>query len=155
MEDVKAFLQFVVVMIVGTMTFGVIFTSRQLTLKVLKMLTDARENSLDSEKVFVNTFSFGPVIILSLYEFFFYLMFHRCLGTIASHCIFALGVVLLISTTVSLLVKETIVRHNYLASTNNNTPIPCMGHGTLSASMGFRWMAVPLFLHSLTINKCF
>ena len=153
-EDVKTFLRFIVVTFVGTMTFGVIFTSRQLTLKVLKMLTDAsnaRDKSLYFE-VFINNFSYSPVTILPLYEFFFYPMFHRCLGTIKSHCILVLGVVLLISTTISLLVIETVARHNYLASTNYNTTIPCMGHGTLSASMDFRWMAVPLFLHSLTTS---
>ena len=72
--------------------------------------------------------------------------------TIKSHCIFVLGVVLLISVTIAVLIIETVARHNYLTSTNYNTTTPCMGHGTLSTSMDFRWMAVPLFLHSLTTS---
>ena len=156
-EDVKTFLRFIVVMFVGTLSFGVIFASRQLGLKVSKMLIDASNgrnlhvSRCYSKEVFVNTYSLG-VVILPLYEFLFYPMFHRCLGMIRSHCTFVLGVVLLISATVAVLVIETVARHNYLASTNYNTTILCMGHGTLSASMDFRWMALPFFLHSLSFG---
>ena len=79
-------------------------------------------------------------------------MFHRCLGMIRSHWTFVLGVVLLISAAIAVLVIETFARQNYLASANYNTTIPCMGHGTLSASMDFQWMAIPLFLHSLSFG---
>ena len=62
----------------------------------------------------------------------------------------ALGVVLLISATLAIMVIETVARHNCLASTNYNSTIPSMGHGTLSASMDFYWMVVPFFLHCLS-----
>ena len=82
-EDVKTFLRFIVVMFVGTITFGVIFASRQLEYKVLKMLNvvSNSENILISKcyskEVFMDT-SFSVVLIFPLYECFFYPMFHQC-----------------------------------------------------------------------------
>ena len=48
------------------------------------------------------------------------------------------------------MVMETSARREYLKATNDNTTIPCMGRGTLSTSMDYWWMAIPLFLHSLS-----
>ena len=53
---------------------------------------------------------------------------------------------------ITVLVIEVIARHNYLERTNYNATIPCTGQGTLSTSMDFRWMAVPLSLDSLSIS---
>ena len=137
--------------------FGVTFATGLLKLNMSKMLPDtknARDNSFYSKEAlnFINSVTFSLVIILPLYKFLFYTMFHRCLGMIKSHWIFVLGVVLLIVTTVAQLVIETIARHNHLVAINYNTTIPCTGHGTLSTSIDFRWTAVPLFLHSLSIS---
>ena len=71
-------------------------------------------------------------------------------GNDKSNWTFVLGIVFLISATVAILAIETVTRYKHLETTNYNTTIPCMGHGTLSTSMDFRWMAVPLFLHSLS-----
>ena len=155
-EDVKTFLRLAGVMFLGAVTLGVIFASGQHILMVSKMLNDANtamDEALSkcySTEIFVTTYSFGVVLIFPLYEFLFYPLFHRCLGMIRNHWTFVLGVVLLISATVAVLIIEIVARHNYLTSTNYNTTIPCIGHGTLSTSMDFRWMAVPLFLHSLS-----
>ena len=144
-EDVKTFLRLFAVILVGTVVFGMTFASWRLKLNVSKMLSD-------SNNVFISSLAFSPAIILPLYDFFFYPLFYQYLRMIRNHWTFFLGVVLLIATTVALLVIETVARHNYFASTNYNTTIPCMGHGTLSAGMDFRWMAVPFFLYSLSIN---
>ena len=74
-----------------------------------------------------------------------------CLGRIHTHWVFILGAALLISITVSLLIIETAVRYSHLAGSNYNTIIPCMVHGTLSNSMDYWWMAVPLLLNSLSV----
>ena len=155
-EDVKTFLRVIVIILLGTAAFGVIFASGQLQTSVTNMLTDTsnmKDDSLSkcySKEVFINSLSFSPVIILPLYEFLFYPMFHRCLGMIKSHWTFILGVVLFISETVAVLVIETVARYKHLESTDYNSTIQCMGHGTLSTSMDFRWMAVPLFIYSLS-----
>ena len=59
-----------------------------------------------------------------------------------------------ISATVAVLVIETVARYKYLESTDYNSMIHCMGHGTLSTSMDFQWMAVPLFLFILYHLVC-
>ena len=70
---------------------------------------------------------------------------------IASYWKFVLGLFLLMAEIISLLVIETVARHKYLSVNNNyNTTIPCMGHGTLTSSLDYRWMAVPLLLFSLS-----
>ena len=156
-EDVKTFLRFTIIMIAESIAFGVMFASIQHTLKVSEMLTDGHNTSHKSfskhytKEMLVNSFFFGSIIIIPFYEFFVYPLFYRCLGRIESHWIFILGVALLISTTASLLVIETIARSRYLSMTNYNTTIPCMDHGTLSNSMDYWWMAVPLLLHSVSI----
>ena len=155
-EDVKTFLRLAGVMFLGAVTIGVTFASGWHVLMVSKMLNDAN-TAMDeafskcySTEIFVPTYSFGVVLIFPLYEFLFYPMFHRCLGMIRNHWTFVLGVVLSISATLTVMVIEIVARHNYLTSTNYTTTIPCTGHGTLSTSMDFRWMAVPFFLHSLS-----
>ena len=81
----------------------------------------------------------------------FILFFYWCLGRIHTHWVFILGAALLMSTTVSLLVIEMAVRYSHLAGSTYNTIIPCMVHGTLSNSMDYWWMAVPLLLNSLSV----
>ena len=47
---------------------------------------------------------------------------------------------------------EIIARHKYLSSNNYNITIPCNGHGTLSTSLNYQWMAIPLLLFSLSTS---
>ena len=53
---------------------------------------------------------------------------------------------------VALMVVETVARCKYLANNNYNCTVSCIGRGTLSGSMDFRWMAVPQLLYSLSIS---
>ena len=69
---------------------------------------------------------------------------------INSYWKFIAGVFLLIIEIIALLVIETVARHHYLTSNNYNITIPCIGHGTLSTSLDYRWMAIPLLLFSLS-----
>ena len=104
-------------------------------------------------EAFIESFLFGSVIFLPVYELFLYPIFHRCLRMINSHWKFISGVFLLLAETVVLLVIESVARHQYyLTNNSSNTTIACIGHGTLSTSMDFRFMVVPLLLHSLSIT---
>ena len=137
---------------------GVIFASWQLLANMLYMLTDisnTKDESLlkcYSKEAFIEILANSCVVMFPLYELFIYPLFHRCLEMMKSHWKFILGVLLLIADIIALLVIETVGRYKYLESTNYNTTIPCIGHGTLSTSMDFRWMAIPLFLHSLSAS---
>ena len=92
------------------------------------------------------------VLILPLYEFFLYPALHRCLEMVNSSWKVIFGILLMTAKIITVLVIEVIARHNYLERTNYNATIPCTGQGTLSTSMDFRWMAIPLSLDSLSIS---
>ena len=155
-EDVKTFLQFIIVLVVGVVTFSAIFASERLLHMMLRMLAATKHQSSSqcySKATLINTLNFSVIVILCLYEVIFYPLFHRCLGKIKYKWTFILGVLLLISTTLSMITIEIIARYNYHTN-NTNATTSCMHYGILSASMDFRWMAVPLVLHSLSTVVC-
>ena len=149
-EDVKTFLRFIVIMPMAVVVFGVAFISWQLLYKVMYLLKETR--SCYSSDAFVAFFTNCGVLILPLYEFFFYPVFHRCLEMVKSSWRFLFGILLLTTEIVATLTIEVIARHQYLESTNYNTTIPCMVHGTLGSSINFRWIAVPLSVYSLSAS---
>ena len=154
-EDVKTFLRFIIMIFLGTVTFDVVFASGQLIDNVSSMLTHTVDGSVSKlcfKKVFVNSFIYGSVLILPLYEILIYPMFHRCLERIKSHWKYIMGVPLLIAGITALLLIETAARYEHLESKKYNATIPCMGYGTLSTVMDFWWMAVPLLLFSLSLS---
>ena len=162
-EDVKTFLRFIVFILVGTGIFGVIFSSWLLLENMLKTLTSTSLthtinkggesfSKCYSKEAFVELFLYCGIIVLPAYELVIHPVFHRCLGIIKSHWKLLLGVFLMIAEIVALLVVETVARRNYLTSNNYSSTISCISHGTLSSSMDFRWMAVPLLLFSLSAS---
>ena len=154
-EDVKTFLRFIIMIFLGTVTFDVVFASGQLMDNVSSMLSHTVDGSVSKlcfKKVFVNSFIYGSVLILPLYEILIYPMFHRCLERIKSHWKYIMGVPLLIAGITALLLIETAARYEHLESKKYNATIPCMGYGTLSTVMDFWWMAVPLLLFSLSLS---
>ena len=157
-EDVKTFVRFIVVILVGTVTFGVMVASWQLLANVTNILTDASITKGEplskcySKEAFVEIFYYGSVVVLPFYDLFLYPVFHRCLEMVGSTWKFFWGVLLLLAEIVALLVIETVARYEHMEIANYNTTIPCTGHGTLSTSMDFRWMAIPLFLHTLSTS---
>ena len=149
-EDVKTFLRFIVVMPVAVVTFGVIFASWLLVDSTLNLLNDTSKHY--SKRAFSAFFINVSFIILPLYEFFFYPVFHRCLEVVKSSWKFIFGNLLLTAKIVAVLVIEIFARRNHLESTNYNASIPCIDHATPSTSVDLRWMAVPLFLDSLSTS---
>ena len=157
-EDVKTFLRVLIVTLVGIITFVVMIATRQLTLNLSDKLTDisnARDESFSkcySKDAFVEVCFYSGVILLPLYELFFYSVFYRCLEVIKSGWKFILDTILLLAEILSVLVIDTVARYKYLDSANYNTTIPCIGKGTLSAIVDYWWMAMLMLLHSLSTN---
>ena len=157
-EDVKTFLRVLIVTLVGIITFVVMIATRQLTLNLSDKLTDisnARDELFSkcySKDAFVEVYFYSGVILLPLYELFFYSVFYRCLEVIKSGWKFILDTILLLAEILSVLVIDTVARYKYLDSANYNTTIPCIGKGTLSAIVDYWWMAMLMLLHSLSTN---
>ena len=106
-EDVKTFLQVIIVISVGIVTFGVGFASWQLLDRMLSLLVDVTAinkkiySRCYSKEAFVQCLFYGSVIFLPFYELFFYPIFHRCLKVFNSYWKFISGVILLIAEIVS------------------------------------------------------
>ena len=64
---------------------------------------------------------------------------------------FIFGILLLTAKIAAVLVIEIVVRRSYLESTNYNSAIPCLGHGTLNTDVNIWWMAIPFILDSLSM----
>ena len=157
-EDVKTFLRFVILVFVASVIFSVIYASWQLQYRIFHTLADTSNsegNSLLSKcfsnEVFINYLSSSGVIVLPLYEFFFYPLFHRCLEMVKSSWTFIFGILLLMGKITAVLVIEVVVRHSYLENTNYNSTIPCLDHGTLNTGVNIWWMAIPFLLDSLSL----
>ena len=58
------------------------------------------------------------------------------------------GILLLTAKITAILVIEVVVRRSYLESTNYNSTMPCLDHGTLNTDVNIWWMAIPFLLDS-------
>ena len=159
-EDVKTFLRFIVLFMVGSVLFSEAFTSDSLMFKLLSMMT-APEDQLHehnppllhrcySKHAFMNLFIYFCAFLLPVYEFVIYPVFYRILVVIESHKVFISGILLLKATLLSLILIETLARNNYLESNVNGT-IPCFELSILSTTMDDRWMAFPYTFRSLSL----
>ena len=159
-EDVKTFLRFIVLIMIGSVLFGEVSATDSLMLKLMSMLT-APENQVhlhDSRFLYkcyaTNAYSSFLVyfwaIVLPVYEFLIYPVFHRVLSVIKSQDIFLFGVLFLKATIVSLMLIETFARYNYLEGSINGT-ILCVEPSILNTDMDNHWMAFPYVLRSLSI----
>ena len=148
-EDVKTFLRVMVIVFTGVVIFGVTFATRLQILKLLDELTDPFSKCY-SKGAFVDMCFYGCVILLPLHELLIYPVIHRCSEVIESGWIIVCGSFLLLTEILSVLVIETVARYEYLDSTGFNATIPCMGRATLGTSLDFRWIAVPILLHSMS-----
>ena len=147
-EDVKTCLRFTVIIPVGTVILGVIFDSWLLLNRITNLLNDTCNYC--SSVAFVEFSLNCSVVVLPLYEVFFYPVFHRCLVMVKSSWTITFGMLLLTVKIIAVLVIEIMTRRQYLESTNYNATIPCIVHGALNTTIDFQWVAVPLLLHSLS-----
>ena len=124
MEDVKTLLRSFIVVFIGTALLGIVAASVQLLKSVSDMLvnSDDRISSMCyTKKRFINSFSYGSVIVLPLCELIFYPTFRGFFDLVNSYCHWKhLGVFLAIAEIILLLVIEIVARHNYLLSSNYN-----------------------------------
>ena len=158
-EDVKTLMRLITFILMGAMIFGVVFASDQLLGRTINMLIDVSvTTSFSLSKCYSNLALieislYSGAIILPLHEVIFRSVFHQCLKIVQSYWKFLLGVSLQAVEIISLLTIEVVARYKYLEDTNYNTTIPCysMANGSLGTSMDFKWMMVPLLIHSLSL----
>jgi peptide/histidine transporter 3/4 len=154
-EDVKTFLRMLTLCLAGNISVGMTVAVLMLSHQISAQLK-VRSGTLTVLELFKDSW----VVLIPLYEFIFYPMFNHYLTAVRSQTKFALGVLLHIATTIALLVIIVVARHNYLeysiSNPNTTTTIQCVfyheGSDAWSASLDYRWMAVPDFLYSLSIT---
>ena len=157
-EDVKTFLRFVALIMVGSILFGAVFATDSLMFKLSSMLTAAEENipysaslyRCYSKNAFVYICLYFWAIILPVYEVIIYPVFQRILVVVKSQMIFMLGTLFLMVTVSLVMLIEAMTRYHYLEIHVNST-IQCVEPGILSTSMNDHWMALPYVFRSLSV----
>ena len=153
-EDVKTFLRILTVCVTGSISVGM-----TVVVLMLKHQLSTQLKVRPGTVTVLELFKHSWVVLIPLYEFIFYPMFNHYLVAVRSQAKFALGVLLHIATTLALLVIDVMARHNYLKYSTSNlnaTTIQCVFYldtsDTWSASLDYRWMAIPDFLYSISIT---
>ena len=136
-EDVKTFLRFIPLVIVGGALAGSILTSNTIRYKLLNDISISESNNIVecySEASYTHAISFGAVILIPLYEVLIYPIFYRCTPRMESQCKVLLGMVALIVKLLTLMAYNVISRH---ISLQMNRTTPCLfetSEGVLSKS---------------------
>ena len=153
-EDVKTFLRLLVIVAMVSISFGVIFTSYSLLLRLLKLfsLQVCTDKSCYFKHSFIAIVEFSWAFLLPIFEFIIYPIFHRFLSCIKTKALLMTGVLLQIPVAVSLMLIEIMARHNSLDSGSNIT-IQCVRSDTfeLSYRIDYRWLALPCIVYSLSV----
>ena len=156
-EDVKTFLRLLVVTAVVSVSSGNIFSSFSLLIRLYKLssLDVCTDDSLPEcyfKQRFTATMVFSWAILLPIFEFIIYPIFHRFLSCINTKTLLMTGVLLQIPVAVSLMLIEIMARRNTLDSGGNIT-IQCVGSDTfeLSYRIDYRWLALPSIIQSLSV----
>ena len=152
-EDVKTFLRLLVIVAVVSISFGAIFTSYSLLLRLFKLfsLTDNCKSCYFKHS-FIAIVEFSWAFLLPIFEFIIYPIFHRFLSCINTKILLMTGVLLQIPVAVSLMLIEIMARRNSLDSGSNIT-IQCVRSDTfeLSYRIDYRWLALPCIVYSLSV----
>ena len=151
-EDVKTFLRLLVIVAVVSISFGAIFTSYSLLLRLFKLfsLTDNCKSCYFKHS-FIAIVEFSWAFLLPIFEFIIYPIFHRFLSCINTKTLLMTGVLLQIPVAVSLMLIEIMARHDTFDNGGNIT-IQCVRSDTfeLSYRIDYRWLALPCILYSLS-----
>ena len=118
-EDVKTFLQVVLIICIGIVILVVIFENWQLQDRKAHLLTVTTESSYSrcySIEAFIR--KVFRVLVLPFCDLIFHPLFHRHLEMVNSYWKFILGELLLTAEIVAQLAMETVVRHNYFTTTS-------------------------------------
>jgi peptide/histidine transporter 3/4 len=98
----------------------------------------------------------GILLLIVLYEFVIYPFLQRCIccARIKSSWKILMGIIVQIVRVTILIAFDVISRHNYLKNKYNAT-IQCIYHedkGLLSQSLNNRWLAIPEYLHYISLT---
>ena len=158
-EDVKTFLRFIPLVIVGGTLAGSIFTSNTIRYKLLNDIGISESNNNNivecySETSYTNAISFGAAILIPLYEILIYPIFYKCTPRMESQRKVLLGMVALIVKLLTLMAYYNVIsRHNSLQMNGPNKTTPCLfetSNSMLSKSFNDKWIAVPDFLSAIS-----
>ena len=157
-EDVKTFLRFIPLVIVGGVLAGSIFTSDTIRDELYNQFRDASNESQVSKCYFEASFDhsttyFGAAILIPLHETLIYPIFYRCTPRMESQRKTLVGMVALIARVLTLMAYNVISRHNSLQMNGPNVTTPCLfetSKGVLSKSFNDKWITVPDFLSTIS-----
>ena len=100
-QDVKTFLQFIIFILIGALTFCAMYVSWRLCDNVLKKLIitsntgDASFSKCYYNEAFIETFAHSSFVILPFYELVLYPICHRCLEMTKTLWKLLLGILLI------------------------------------------------------------
>ena len=157
-EDVKTFLRLLAVIAVGSCSFGEAFTlstslGSYIKTSIVYHTAVTEETTLHqcySYEAFIQTFTYSGLLVIPVYEFLIFPVFHRFLAKIDSLRKFMLGVLLLIATIVAVMGFEVVTKHNYPES-NNTATMYNVFNGTGTTALDYRWLAIPYLLRSISV----
>ena len=109
-----------------------------------------------AETSLTNSVHLGILLLIVFHELIIYPLFYRCVccARIKSLWKIMIGISIQIMCITTLIAIDVISRHNYLKSEYNAT-IQCIFHesrGLLSQSLNYRWLAIPQYLHFISLT---
>ena len=117
MEDVKTFLRFIPLIIVGGALASSVVTSDIIRYKLLSDISISESNGISKcyfEASFTHTIYYGAAILIVLHEILIYPIFHRCSPRMQSRHKILVGMVALIAKLLTLMAYNVISRHTML-----------------------------------------
>ena len=108
------------------------------------------------ETSLTNSVNIGILLLIAFHEFIIYPLFQRCIccARIKSLWKILMGIIIQIMRVTTLIAVDVISRHNYLKSEYNAT-VQCIfleSRGLLSQSLNHRWLAIPQYLHLISLT---
>ena len=97
--------------------------------------------------LFQDTVQFSGVLLIPMYEFLFFPLFHWFLAKINSQRKFILGVLLLIAATIIVVGFVSVTNLNFQKTNDTAT----MYNSTETTVLDYRWLAIPSFLRSVSV----
>ena len=159
-EDVKTFLRLLAVVSVASVSLSEAFAMSLILWKSYITTNIVYHTSVTGETplhqcylhgILDLTFTFSAFLLIPMYEFLFFPVFHRFLAKIDSQRKFTLGVLLLIATIVTVMGFEAVTKHNYSPESNNTSTMPNILNSTGTTALDYRWLAIPSFLESMSV----
>ena len=162
-EDVKTFLQLLPALVIGCACGGVVIANHgiewyQLNLLLRFPIKHYKVEECYLETLFLQAFYYSAVLMIPLHEFILYPILHKCFIWVKFYWKFVIGVMIQVAKIMSLMLIQVVARYNFQASRGYNDTVECMfyeSRSILSSSLDYRWMAVPNFLHSISMSMMF